>query len=114
MSIRKLLAESRRSGDATVYDMEADGVTIKAVRTRPARGPFKAGRLTREEAVFLLTQTGVYPETLAAEAYCGMQPNDWDLASETDKRDDSFALRNALKGSGILSGYADGESGDDA
>lgn len=106
MSIRKLLAESRRSGPAKVYALDPDG-TILAVTERPARGPFKPGRLTREESLFLLTRTGRWPETFPAAAYCGCQPNDWDLSVELDTRPDSLALRSALRASGIMTGVAD-------
>ncbi len=75
-SVRKLFAKSRQSGPATVYTFNDDG-TIAEVRTRPARSPFERGTLTREESLCLLMQTGEWPETLAAEADCGMQPNDY-------------------------------------
>lgn len=100
MNVRKLRAASRTSGPATVYDLNPDG-TIREVRTRPARSPYKPGVLTREESLFILMQTGHWPETLSAEIRCGVQANDYDLSmTYGPDRVTSLALRDA----GILDG----------
>lgn len=108
MNVRKLLAASRSSGPATVYELNPDG-TIREIRTRPPRSPHKPGILTREESVFILMTTGNWPETLSAEAHCGMQANDYDLSkSYGPDRVTSLAMRE----SGILDGPRESEISD--
>lgn len=107
MSIRKLLAASRQSGPATVYEMEKDGVTIKSVTTRPARGPFTPGRLTKEESVLILISTGAWPETYPAAAWIGVQATDWDVGNDARLSKAEHGLVHDLRASGIMSGVAD-------
>lgn len=100
MNVRKLRAASRTSGPATVYELNPDG-TIREVRARPARSPYKPGVLTREEYLFILVATGNWPETLSAEIRCGVQPNDYDLSRTYGPDRDT---RRALATTGILDG----------
>lgn len=78
MSIRDLFAMSRASGPATVRDFAAtDAGGNPTCYERPARNPYQAYRLTDEERLCILTQTGIYPEAqFPAPAYCGLQPGD--------------------------------------
>jgi hypothetical protein len=104
MSIRKLLAESRRSGPAYVYEPDENGELVH-VRTRPARDVSRGHHLSREESLFLLTVTGEWPEPLPAEANCGVQA--------TDVGYSMFELRDRLRTTGIMSGvFAGAESRD--
>lgn len=100
MNVRKLIAGSRTSGPATVYEFNPDG-TIREIRTRPARSPYRPGVLSHEESVFILVTTGNWPETLSAEARCGMQANDYDLSKSYGP---DLETREQLTGSGILDG----------
>jgi hypothetical protein len=95
MSIRKLLAESRQSGPATKYELDPNG-TILSKTERPARSVYRAGRLTQEERLCLLTQTGEWPEDHPAEANIGVQANDNHGYSESGGPD--------LRDAGIMSG----------
>lgn len=106
MSIRKLLAESRRSGPATVYDLNPDG-TIAAIRTRAARGPFTPGRLTKEESVLILISTGAWPETYPAVAWVGVQATDYDVGNDARLSKVEQSIVHDLRRSGIMAGYAD-------
>jgi hypothetical protein len=94
-SVRKLLAESRRSKDAVKYELGEDG-TILSKTIRPARGPYTPGRLTPEERLFILTTIGSWPEDLPAEAHVGVQATDLGYGI--------FETRQELRRTGIMSG----------
>ncbi len=99
MSIRKLLAASRQSGPATVYELDAAGIITK-VTVRPARPAEKMGRLKPEERLHLLMENGEWPDDLPAEAWVGVQAND-------NHGYDRNALVADLRATGIMSGFAD-------
>lgn len=104
MSVYNLLAASRASGPARVTEFNPDG-TIARQYERPARPVWKAGRLSDEERLALLTQTGNYPETLPPESLCGIQANDLDFHSGGSKRDGESLRR--LHATGVMAGPVD-------
>ncbi len=105
MSIRDLFAMSRQSGPATVTEFSGSD-TGSGVRryVTPARSPYEARRLTTEEKLCILTQTGSWPEDFTAPAYCGLQPGD---GYANPREASPLAL------TGIMDGYVDptGQSG---
>lgn len=105
-----LLAASRASGPATVYDLDADGIIV-SVRTRLARPPWKAGRLTDDQRLALLTQNGDWPEDIPAEAGIGIQNADNRYETRGDIRD-QISMAMEMRRSGIMSGFWAGAEGD--
>jgi hypothetical protein len=116
-----LLAESRRSKDAVKYELGEDG-TILSKTIRPARGPYTPGRLTREEMLCILIQTGEVPEIFPAAAYVGVQATDHGGGHSRNPmpggvlrqiQDQPATPENAAKSSaglwdtGIMSGFKD-------
>ena len=74
-SVRSLLSDSRKSGPAIVYKTLPDKSRI-ITEVREARPPHSAPRLSREEVICILVQTGEMPEHFHAPGNCGVQAND--------------------------------------
>lgn len=115
MSIRKMLVESRRSGPAIKYETEPDGTRV-ILAVQAARPPNSARRLSREEILCVMTQTGEVPEQFLAPGWCGVQANDNDPTGRLSGawadglapvRDTGREISADLDRSNVMRGYAD-------
>lgn len=102
MSIRNLLAESRRSGPALVVRDCPDGAR-EIVEVRLARSPYHAKRLTPEERLAILTQTGAWPDDFIPDAWCGVQAND-NKGATRQQVTENYEVYGELLRTGIMSG----------
>jgi hypothetical protein len=63
--------------------------------------------LSKEESLFILIETGAWPETYPAVAWVGMQAADYDVGSDARLSKVEQSMVHDLRASGIMSGVAD-------